>query len=96
MENTITTLAKLVDGNIKFDEFLKLEDEIAQSMQLQSYTKPTIHEEIPISTLCMNLYQAIKAANYKHSNEVLIKNFYQNPLCEYWLEKAKAFIQVSS
>ncbi|MBB1417394.1 hypothetical protein H5187_08905 [Pseudoalteromonas sp. SG44-1] len=96
MEKTKDLLNQLVVGNIQFQDFLNLESELAELMQKSSYSKPVLHEDTPLSILCMNLYQAIKAANRKQSASVNISCFYSNPLCKHWLSKAELALQNGS
>ena len=96
MEKTKELLNQLVIGNMKFQDFLNLESELAELTHECSYTKPVLHEDTPLSILCMNLYQAIKAANRKQNTSVKISSLYNNQLCDYWLNKAHSALQNGS
>ncbi len=96
MQNSRILLKQLIDGSMLFNDFLDMEQELAESMQQCRYTKPILHEETPLAILCMNLYQAIKAANRKNTATVQISSFFNNPLCEHWLAKATKALENGS
>lgn len=96
MDKTKKLLKQLVSGDMPFQEFIDMEFQLAESMQKSCYTKPVLHEDTPLSILCMNLYQAIKAENKKHTACLRISSFQQNPLCKYWLNRAQDALQNGS
>lgn len=96
MYTTKEILCSLLDGQMRFEDLLDLEKKLADNMKINNYTIPLLHKEIPITMVCMNLVQSIKAANCKFSTEVPISSFYENPLCKFWLKKAEAALGVSS
>ncbi len=96
MYTTKEILYSLLDGQMRFEDLLDIEKDLAEIMKINNYTKPLLHKEIPITMVCMNLVQSIKVANCKFSTEVPISSFYENPLCQFWLNKAEAALDVSS
>ena len=93
MDKSKNILKQLISGDMVFEEFIGMELQLAESVQKSCYSKPILHEETPLSILCMNLYQAIKAENPRHAWSFKISSIQQSPLCQYWFNRAQDALQ---